>query len=448
MYYLAENPTVDPVGLLSLVPASAPFQPTLATVPPTYAVQLNPTGSAAGLELSTSSLSYSTTTPFVGMATQNVTLQNVGSTAISLTSIASVGVNSADFTANSGCSSTLQPTASCTVQIVFTPLGAGSRYAYLQVLSNAPAPTQYVSLTGTGSPLSATPLSIFVSGPASSSDGYNEIYTYTNSAVELANPESSYTFASPNAVGPMKTDFLGKLYAYTQNLTTYVSGVQIFSIGTGGALTAGRSFQLPGVPTPLDIAADSTGNTYLYYSSNSTPYIGLVGASATGNTSPTSTLANYGYYLSVDPSNHLYAFDSDLNLNEFTVFSSTATPSRTLNLEPYYGDCFIAGPDGLTTDSAGNVYVIITGGDTCAYSILEFSPTSSTPTRIITGTNVPLLAPGQIAVDSYGTIYVTDLLNAGGGSSVVYEWASSVSGNVAPTSLFVGPFTNGPIAVH
>jgi hypothetical protein len=452
MYYVATNPTTDPVGLLALVPSSAPFQPTLATVPPTYAVQLTATGSAAGLQLSTSSLSYGSTTPFAGMATQSVTLQNVGSSVISLVSISPVGVNSADFTANSGCSSTLQPNASCTVQLIFTPLGAGSRYAYLQVISNAPAPTQYVSLSGTGSPLSSTPLSVFVTGPASSSTGYNEIYTYTNSAIELANTESTYTLASPNTVGPLTTDFSGNLYASTVNSSqsTPVSGVQAFTIGSGGALTPSRSYTLGSNITPLSIAADGTGKTYLYYETNSTPYVGVVSATASGSgVTPSFSLANYGYYVAVDPSKNLYAFDSSENLNEFASgFTASSTPTRTINLSSYYGSCFIAAPDALTTDSAGNVYVLITGGDSCSYSILEFSPTSSTPTRIIAGTNIPLLSPGSIAVDAYGTIYVTDLLNAGGGSSVVYEWASSVNGNVAPTSLFAGPFTNGPIAIH
>ena len=449
MLYLAQNPTLDPVGLLSLVPASPPFQPTLAAVPPTYSVQLNATGTAAGLELSTNSLSYSSTTPFSGMAMQNVTLQNVGSSAITLTSISVVGVNSADFTPLSACSGTLQPSTSCTVQVDFTPLGAGSRYAYLQVISNAPAPTQFVSMTGTGSPLSANPLNIFVNGVATSSNVVNQIYTYTNSAVELANFESSYSVSSPNSAGPLKTDFTGNLYASMLNQTTSLFGVQAFTIGSGGAITPSRSYTLPSSVTPVDIAADSTGQTYLYYEASSTAYIGVVPAGASGSVTPSFSLPNYGYYIAVDPSNHLYAFDSSSNLNEFASgLTASSTPSRTIDLSSYYSGCFIAGPDGVTTDSAGNVYVIILGGATCSYSILEFSPSSSTPTRIITGSNVPLLTPGQIAVDSFGTIYITDRLNAGGGSSVVYEWSSSVNGNVAPTSLFVGLFAFGPIAVH
>src|SRR6185437_12891932 len=68
---------------------------------------------------------------------QTVTLNNTGSAALSISSIAITGANAADFAQSNNCAATLAPGANCTLSVTFTPTAAGARSAAVTITDNA-----------------------------------------------------------------------------------------------------------------------------------------------------------------------------------------------------------------------------------------------------------------------------------------------------------------------
>jgi hypothetical protein len=79
---------------------------------------------------------------------QTVTLDNVGSAALNISSI----VASGDFSQTNNCGAVVAPamSASCSINITFTPTTAGIRTGTLSITDNASNSPQMVSLAGTG----------------------------------------------------------------------------------------------------------------------------------------------------------------------------------------------------------------------------------------------------------------------------------------------------------
>lgn len=82
---------------------------------------------------------------------QNVTLTNIGTSTLTISSIAIGGANANDFAIQSNnCGNRVLAGASCTVAVTFTPLAAGSLTAALQFTDDAAGSPQSVMLTGMG----------------------------------------------------------------------------------------------------------------------------------------------------------------------------------------------------------------------------------------------------------------------------------------------------------
>jgi hypothetical protein len=79
-----------------------------------------------------------------------VTLANVGSTALNITSIGVTGANPGDFIEGNACPSSLAPGGNCMISVTFMPSKAGQRSASLTVVDNAIVGTQNIPLSGRG----------------------------------------------------------------------------------------------------------------------------------------------------------------------------------------------------------------------------------------------------------------------------------------------------------
>jgi subtilase family serine protease len=112
-------------------------------------VPLSGTGTTA--ELTPTSLSFGSVKVGTTSAAKTVTLKNVGTTAITITSIAITGTEAGDFGETQTCGSSLAASASCTISVTFKPTTTGTRSATLKVTDNAAGSPQTVSLSGTGS---------------------------------------------------------------------------------------------------------------------------------------------------------------------------------------------------------------------------------------------------------------------------------------------------------
>jgi hypothetical protein len=122
-------------------------------------VALSGTAALVDLNVAPASLTFASTAVGGTGSPQSITLSNAGTTAININSIAVSGANAADF-AISGktCGPTLPGPGSCTVTIAFTPLATGARAATLTITDSAGNSPQAISLAGSGSAFSISPL--------------------------------------------------------------------------------------------------------------------------------------------------------------------------------------------------------------------------------------------------------------------------------------------------
>jgi uncharacterized repeat protein (TIGR03803 family) len=102
-------------------------------------------------ELTPTSLSFGSVKVGTTSAAKTVTLKNVGTTAITITSIRISGTDPGDYGETETCGSSLAASASCTISVSFKPTTTGTRSATLKVTDNAAGSPQQVSLSGTGS---------------------------------------------------------------------------------------------------------------------------------------------------------------------------------------------------------------------------------------------------------------------------------------------------------
>src|SRR5207247_1997959 len=102
------------------------------------------TGTAA---LSPTSLTFSSQNVGTTSAAQTVTLTNSGGAALSISSIAVPGTNSADFGTRRSCGRSLAAGSSCTINVTFSPSASGTQAATLTVTDSEGGSPQTASLT-------------------------------------------------------------------------------------------------------------------------------------------------------------------------------------------------------------------------------------------------------------------------------------------------------------
>jgi YVTN family beta-propeller protein len=81
---------------------------------------------------------------------QTVRLTNVGTAPISIFSIGIGGVNPGDFRQTNTCGSSLNPGASCTIEVTFNPTAVGGRQGHVAIRDSAFGGTHWVGLIGKG----------------------------------------------------------------------------------------------------------------------------------------------------------------------------------------------------------------------------------------------------------------------------------------------------------
>src|SRR5439155_1453625 len=108
------------------------------------------------VSLSPTSLNFGNQNVGTTSAPQTVTLSNIGTATLSITSIGiENGDYSSDFAETNNCGTSLAAGASCAINVTFKPTATGTRSAALTVTDNTnnhAGTNQTVSLTGTGCP--------------------------------------------------------------------------------------------------------------------------------------------------------------------------------------------------------------------------------------------------------------------------------------------------------
>jgi len=117
------------------------------------AVPLTGSGTAPGVTLTPSSLSFGVQAVGTTSAAQSATLRNSGTAPMTLTSVSVTGANAGDFAQTNGCPvapATLAANATCTISVTFTPRAAGARSASVTIDDDAAGSPHAVTLTGSG----------------------------------------------------------------------------------------------------------------------------------------------------------------------------------------------------------------------------------------------------------------------------------------------------------
>jgi phospholipase C len=109
-------------------------------------------------------------------ATLPVTLTNVGSTAVGITSISGID----DYTASHNCGSSVPPSATCTINVTFTPTVSGANPGALTVVSSDPASPERVDLVANGLGIVLKPGSLSFGSQAVGTTSAPQTITITN----------------------------------------------------------------------------------------------------------------------------------------------------------------------------------------------------------------------------------------------------------------------------
>jgi hypothetical protein len=122
---------------------------------PTSPQTVTLSGIGTALQVSPTQVNFSAVRHLVGetSASSPVTLKNIGSTAISNINI----VARQDFAQTNSCPASLAPSATCTINVTFTPTTTGMRYGALTITSSDPASPQSISLVGVGTAITFKP---------------------------------------------------------------------------------------------------------------------------------------------------------------------------------------------------------------------------------------------------------------------------------------------------
>ncbi len=286
------------------------------------------------------------------------------------------------------------------------------------------------------------------------------------SILQFPATSSGSVSATTTLTAPMNTSFeylatdgSGNLYVSTSVPST-AGDVRVYAAGATGAATPTRT--LPGGSTTMigavqGLAASAAGEIFVSEDSGG---VAAFSATANGSVAPSryilgavqmggglSTLISAND-VAADSSDNLYiANEGAPGLMPVAVFAPTATgnvaPARTLG----GAATTISLVSGMTTDSAGNLYIaggtVAFSGTTAVYtgSILEFASGATgnaAPMRTITGASTTLGRLGGIKLDAAGNIYVVSVPSTGS-TPTVLKFASTATGNVAPTSSFTSP---------
>ncbi len=318
--------------------------------------QLTGTGVAPqpAVTLVPGSLTFPTTAQGSTSSAQTVTLTNSGAAPLHISSISPSGANFSDFTIGSNnCGGTTPVNASCTLSVVFSPLGDGLRSASIIINDDAPGSPQSVQLNGTGS------------GPP-----------VARSAVTLAPALLSFGILTQGATSA------------PQSVTVTSSGAAALHISSV-ALTGAN---------PTDFVV-TNGCTQASYPTGLTCTIGLAfSPSATGQRTATLTITN-----DAPNSPQTVALSGSANSAAFTLMSGaggltltvTAGQTATYNLQ------LVPGP-GFT----GSVSFACTGApatSTCTTAPSPLTVTGGAPvpftvsvTTTATGTLAPLWTPPRL----------------------------------------------------
>ncbi|MGN6593463.1 MAG: SBBP repeat-containing protein, partial [Terriglobales bacterium] len=117
---------------------------------------------------SPTALGFAAQAPSVASSAQAVTFTNGGELALNISGVSTTG----PYAQTNNCPATLNPTASCVINVTFTPTAVGTQNGTLVVSDNAPGGSQTLPLSGSGGDFSLTVTPTAITIPAGGSANF------------------------------------------------------------------------------------------------------------------------------------------------------------------------------------------------------------------------------------------------------------------------------------
>jgi len=132
-----------------------------------------------------------------------VTVTNIGSAILAITSLTMTGSNPGDFSETDNCVGSLAAGASCTVNVTFTPTNVGARAAAVSVTDSAAGSPQAINLSGTGVPVATLQPSnlTFNSQAVGASSPSQSVTLSTNGTLSITSISATAPFNQTNNCG-------------------------------------------------------------------------------------------------------------------------------------------------------------------------------------------------------------------------------------------------------
>jgi len=202
-------------------------------------------------------LTFGTQTVGTSSAPSNVTVTNIGGTAVTVSGVTSSAPS--EFAISGNTCTTVAAGANCTITVTFTPSAAGARNATITVTSTGTGSPQSISANGTGTP-NATPGQISV--PASLSFATQDVGTTSApSSVTVTN-----TGGTPVTVSGVTSTNPGEFAIASSNCGTVAPGTGCtvtvtFTPSAAGQRVATITIANNGATGPQSISVTGTGST-------------------------------------------------------------------------------------------------------------------------------------------------------------------------------------------
>jgi hypothetical protein len=219
----------------------------------TQTVSLSGTATAPQVMLSPTSLTFAPQIVKKPSNAQTISLTNTGDASLTISGIAIAGANPADYSQTNDCGTSLPINTTCSINVIFKPLGLDARTASVTITDNAANSPQAVPLGGVGTQVKITPIALKFGSVVVGSSA-TKILTFANlgtTAVHIA----GISFTGANVGDFSETSICGPTVAPKSTCTVTLT----FTPLAKGARSATIAFSDDGGASPQTVPLTGTG---------------------------------------------------------------------------------------------------------------------------------------------------------------------------------------------
>lgn len=400
--------------------------------------------------LSTTTLSFGNQTVNTSSASQSVTLTNIGSTTMSITSI----TPSSQYAETDNCGTSVIAGASCTINVSFAPTATGSQPGTLAISDNAPGSPHTVTLSGSGiaalaPAVTLAPTSLTFSSQALNTTSAAQSITLTNSgtaSLTISSIVASAQYSDTTTCGASLA--AGANCSISVKFTPTATGTQTGTITvTDNASGSPHTVNLTGTGTSSPgVSLSPTSLTFASQTVNSTSAAQSITLTNNGTASLTisSIIASAQYS---DTTTCGASLAAGANCSISVTFAPTATGTQTGTIT--ITDSAAGSPHTATLSGTGtNVTApaVTLAPTSLAFGNQTINTTSAAQTITLTNSGTASLSLTSIAAGApYSqTNTCTASIAAGGQCTISVKFAPTATGSQPGTLTITDNASGSP----